>query len=58
MAKELLLANGSVIESEEDIKGLIKRSIYRNEVLQLYTFKGRDHVEDAHWIQKSVQNMA
>lgn len=52
VAKKLILTNGSVIESEESIKELIKQSTYRNEVLQLYTFKGRDHVEDAHWIQK------
>lgn len=52
VAKELLLANDIAIKSEEDIQGLIKGSTYRNEVLQLYTFKGRDHVEDAHWIQK------
>ncbi|MDM5239558.1 ABC transporter substrate-binding protein [Bacillus cereus] len=52
VAKKLILTNGSVIESEESIKELIKQSTYRNEVLQLYTFKGRDHVEDANWIQK------
>ncbi|OBZ54406.1 peptide-binding protein, partial [Bacillus cereus] len=41
-----------IVEIEEDIESLIKRSTYHNEVLQLYTFTGRDHVEDAQWIQK------
>ncbi|HHT7190941.1 TPA: ABC transporter substrate-binding protein [Bacillus cereus] len=52
VAKELLLASDSIVEIEEDIESLIKRSTYHNEVLQLYTFKGEDHVEDAQWIQK------
>ncbi|MGE7881912.1 ABC transporter substrate-binding protein [Bacillus sp. NPDC094077] len=52
VAKELILASDSIVKIEEDIESLIKRSTYHNEVLQLYTFKGRDHVEDAHWIQK------
>ncbi len=50
--KKLILANESIVEIEEDIESLIKRSTYHNEVLQLYTFTGRDHVEDAQWIQK------
>ncbi|WP_433772365.1 ABC transporter substrate-binding protein [Bacillus wiedmannii] len=52
VAKELILASDSIVEIEEDIESLIKGSTYHNEVLQLYTFKGRDHVEDAHWIQR------
>ncbi len=52
VAKKLILANESIVEIEEDIESLIKRSTYHNEVLQLYTFTGRDHVEDAQWIQK------
>ncbi|MBE5106784.1 SgrR family transcriptional regulator [Bacillus thuringiensis] len=52
VAKKLILASDSIVKIEEDIESLIKRSTYHNEVLQLYTFKGRDHVEDAHWIQK------
>ncbi|ARC27863.2 Oligopeptide-binding protein oppA [Bacillus cereus Rock1-3] len=52
VAKELISAKASIVEIEEDIESLMKRSIYHNEVLQLYTFKGRDHVEDAQWIQK------
>ncbi|MEJ9111574.1 SgrR family transcriptional regulator [Bacillus paramobilis] len=51
-AKKLILANESIVEIEEDIACLMKRSTYHNEVLQLYTFTGRDHVEDAQWIQK------
>lgn len=52
VAKKLILAKESIVEIEEDIESLIKRSMYHNEVLQLYTFTGRDHVEDAQWIQK------
>lgn len=52
VAKKLILANESIVEIEEDIASLIKRSMYQYEVLQLYTFTGRDHVEDAIWIQK------
>lgn len=52
VAKKLILADESIVEIEEDIESLIKRSKYHNEVLQLYTFTGRDHVEDAQWIQK------
>ncbi|HDX9628516.1 TPA: SgrR family transcriptional regulator [Bacillus cereus] len=52
VAKKLILANESIVEIEEDIERLIKRSTYHNEVLQLYTFTGRDHVEDTQWIQK------
>ncbi|PGK40047.1 peptide-binding protein [Bacillus anthracis] len=51
-AKKLILANESIVEIEEDIESLIKRSTYHNEVIQLYTFPDRDHVEDAQWIQK------
>lgn len=52
VAKKLILANESIVDIEEDIESLIKRSTYHSEVLQLYTFTGRDHVEDAQWIQK------
>ncbi|PEQ66303.1 SgrR family transcriptional regulator [Bacillus cereus] len=52
VAKKLILAGESIVEIEEDVESLIKRSAYHNEVLQLYTFTGRDHVEDAQWIQK------
>ncbi|EKS8351053.1 SgrR family transcriptional regulator [Bacillus cereus] len=52
VAKKLILAGESIVEIEEDVESLIKRSTYHNEVLQLYTFTGRDHVEDAQWIQK------
>ncbi|HDR6314629.1 TPA: SgrR family transcriptional regulator [Bacillus thuringiensis] len=52
VAKKLILANESIVEIEEDIASLIKRSTYHYEVLQLYTFTGQDHVEDAQWIQK------
>ncbi|MEB9936167.1 ABC transporter substrate-binding protein, partial [Bacillus cereus] len=52
VAKKLILAGASIVEIEEDVESLIKRSTYHNEVLQLYTFTGRDHVEDAQWIQK------
>ncbi|PES27906.1 SgrR family transcriptional regulator [Bacillus cereus] len=52
VAKKLILAGESILEIEEDVESLIKRSTYHNEVLQLYTFTGRDHVEDAQWIQK------
>ncbi|SME49587.1 HTH-type transcriptional regulator SgrR [Bacillus mobilis] len=52
VAKKLILANESIVEIEEDIASLIKRSMYQYEVLKLYTFTGRDHVEDAIWIQK------
>ncbi|PFJ16592.1 peptide-binding protein [Bacillus cereus] len=52
VAKKIVLASDSIVKIEEDIESLIKRSTYHNEVLQLYTFKGQDHVEDAHWIQK------
>ena len=52
VAKEILLASDSIVEIEEDIESLIKESMYQNEVLQLYTFTGQDHVEDAQWIQK------
>ena len=52
VAKKLILANESIVEIEEDIESLIKRSMYHNEVLQLYTFTRQDHVEDAQWIQK------
>ena len=55
--QKLILAGESIVEIEEDVESLIKRSTYHNEVLQLYTFTGRDHVEDAQWIQKSVRNM-
>ena len=50
--KKLILANESIVDIDEDIESLIKRSTYHSEVLQLYTFTGRDHVEDAQWIQK------
>ena len=50
--QKLILAGESIVEIEEDVESLIKRSNYHNEVLQLYTFTGRDHVEDAQWIQK------
>lgn len=50
--QKLILAGESIVEIEEDVESLIKRSTYHNEVLQLYTFTGRDHVEDAQWIQK------
>ncbi len=40
--KKLILANESIVEIEEDIESLIKRSTYHNEVLQLYTFTGRE----------------
>ena len=53
---KLILANESIVEIEEDVESLIKRSTYHNEVLQPYTFTGRDHVEDAQWIKKSVRN--
>ncbi|PEQ47537.1 peptide-binding protein [Bacillus cereus] len=52
VGKKLILANESIVDIEEDIESLIKRSTYHSEVLQLYTFTGRDHVEDAQWIQK------
>lgn len=52
VAKELLLASDSIVEIEEEIESLIKESTYHYEVLQLYTFTGQDHVEDARWIQK------
>ncbi|WP_436866950.1 ABC transporter substrate-binding protein [Bacillus fungorum] len=52
VVKKLILAGESIVEIEEDVESLIKRSTYHNEVLQLYTFTGRDHVEDAQWIQK------
>ncbi|AIY75455.1 SgrR family transcriptional regulator [Bacillus anthracis] len=52
VAKKLILANESIVDIDEDIESLIKRSTYHSEVLQLYTFTGRDHVEDAQWIQK------
>ena len=52
VAKKLILANESIVDIDEDIQSLIKRSTYHSEVLQLYTFTGRDHVEDAQWIQK------
>ncbi|PFD41709.1 SgrR family transcriptional regulator [Bacillus cereus] len=52
VAKKLILAGESIVEIEEDVESLIKRSTYHNEVLQLYTFTGRDHVEDVQWIQK------
>ncbi len=52
VAKKLILAGESIVEIEQDIESLIKSSTYHNEVLQLYTFTGRDHVEDAQWIQK------
>ncbi|KAA0825336.1 SgrR family transcriptional regulator, partial [Bacillus sp. AY2-1] len=52
VAQKLILAGESIVEIEEDVESLIKRSTYHNEVLQLYTFTGRDHVEDAQWIQK------
>ncbi|PQQ44197.1 SgrR family transcriptional regulator [Bacillus thuringiensis] len=52
VAKKLILAGESIVEIEEDVESLIKRSTYHNEALQLYTFTGRDHVEDAQWIQK------
>ncbi len=52
VAKEILLASDSIVEIEEDIESLIKESMYQNEVLQLYTFTGQDHVEDVQWIQK------
>ena len=54
--QKLILAGESIVEIEEDVESLIKRSNYHNEVLQLYTFTGRDHVEDAQWIQKSVRS--
>lgn len=54
--KKLILANESIVDIDEDIESLIKRSTYHSEVLQLYTFTGRDHVEDAQWIQKSVRS--
>lgn len=52
VAQKLILAGEIIVEIEEDVESLIKRSTYHNEVLQLYTFTGRDHVEDAQWIQK------
>ncbi len=52
VAKKLILANESIVDIDEDIQSLIKGSTYHSEVLQLYTFTGRDHVEDAQWIQK------
>ncbi|ENQ3111014.1 ABC transporter substrate-binding protein [Bacillus sp. GKis3/1] len=52
VAKKLILANERIVDIDEDIQSLIKRSTYHSEVLQLYTFTGRDHVEDAQWIQK------
>ena len=53
--QKLILAGESIVEIEEDVESLIKRSTYHNEVLQLYTFTGRDHVEDAQWIQKECE---
>ncbi|TKI91950.1 SgrR family transcriptional regulator, partial [Bacillus wiedmannii] len=52
VAKKLILANERKIEIKEEIECLVKRSTYHHEVLQLYTFTGQDHVEDAQWIQK------
>ncbi|MED2187004.1 ABC transporter substrate-binding protein [Bacillus wiedmannii] len=52
VAKKLILANERKVEIKEEIECLVKRSIYHHEVLQLYTFTGQDHVEDAQWIQK------
>ncbi|WP_368907659.1 SgrR family transcriptional regulator, partial [Bacillus wiedmannii] len=52
VAKKLILANERKVEIKEEIECLVKRSMYHHEVLQLYTFTGQDHVEDAQWIQK------
>ncbi|RFT63280.1 SgrR family transcriptional regulator [Bacillus clarus] len=52
IAEELVATKSAAININEDIHTLIKESSYRNEVLQLYTFKGQDHVEDSYWIQK------
>ncbi|PEJ97495.1 SgrR family transcriptional regulator [Bacillus wiedmannii] len=52
VAKKLILANERKLEIKEEIECLVKRSMYHHEVLQLYTFTGQDHVEDAQWIQK------
>lgn len=52
VAKKLILANERTVEIKEEIECLVKRSMYHDEVLQLYTFTGQDHVEDAQWIQK------
>lgn len=52
VAKKLILANERKVEIKEEIECLVKRSMYHHEMLQLYTFTGQDHVEDAQWIQK------
>ncbi|GLV64486.1 peptide-binding protein [Bacillus mycoides] len=52
VADELVLIKNGTIQINRDIHTLIKCSSYRNETLRLYTFTGKDHVEDAHWIQK------
>nr|EEK67198.1 Oligopeptide-binding protein oppA [Bacillus wiedmannii] len=52
VAKKLILANERTVEIKEEIECLVRRSMYHDEVLQLYTFTGQDHVEDAQWIQK------
>ncbi|OJD58281.1 peptide-binding protein [Bacillus sp. NH11B] len=52
VADELVFIKNGTIQINRDIHTLIKCSSYRNETLQLYTFTGKDHVEDAHWIQK------
>lgn len=52
VAKKLILANERKVEIKEEIECIVKRSMYHHEVLQLYTFTGQDHVEDAQWIQK------
>ncbi|MGH1296697.1 ABC transporter substrate-binding protein [Bacillus pretiosus] len=52
VAKKLILANERKVEIKEEIECIVKRSMYHHEVIQLYTFTGQDHVEDAQWIQK------
>ncbi|MBJ8029529.1 SgrR family transcriptional regulator [Bacillus cereus group sp. N21] len=52
VAGELLLTNFSMPRIKEDIQILVQNSKYNNEILNLYTFKGQDHVEDSYWIQK------
>ncbi|MGF9967013.1 ABC transporter substrate-binding protein [Bacillus rhizoplanae] len=51
VATNLLLGKTIEISEESSIKELLGNSGYNGEILYLYTFQDKDHVEDSHWIQ-------
>lgn len=55
IADEFLLGENKRITKKDDIHQLIEKSAYDGEILSLYTFTDRDHVEDSTWIQQQCK---